>query len=71
MAFINNALMPQNKNVDSDKLFKLGKFTKLEPNSFYTLKKLDFSCPYILPKGKLFIEDWITLFLWGLAEKFF
>ena len=57
LAFSKEGIAPQKEDEDLHNLFNSGKLVKLQTNPLYIIRQTRFSCPYILPNAKVFIED--------------
>ena len=58
-------ITPQKNDAGLLKLLKQKKLIEIRSNKYYIIRKMDYAKPYILPKGKKFIDALATLY----AEK--
>lgn len=65
----NQGIKPQNNFRSLDKLLQAGVLVELKSNSFYTIRKSDYSKPYILPKGYNFIQELARLYMKNCKNK--
>jgi hypothetical protein len=57
LAYFNDGIKPQSRDVDLDNLSKSGKMKKLETGNLFIIRNARFSRPYLLPKAHSFIQD--------------
>jgi hypothetical protein len=62
LAYANEGIEPQPNDKAIDKLFKSTTLLEIKTDSLYIVRKLQYSKPYILPKGLVFINELAKLY---------